>query len=149
MTEPYKFAGLGRISQQAIIFNDKAEVLAMQFSGYSGTLVANKWTLPGGTMKEDDKTTHHGLKREVSEETGMNVNVIHPITADFFTNFDGTKRVQILYLCEADNHDVTMSSEHKSHKWIPVEQAAGVDWINEHYPAALKKAHSLWRSKDD
>tara|TARA_Y100000310_G_C20686329_1_gene819260 strand:- start:186 stop:671 length:486 start_codon:yes stop_codon:yes gene_type:complete len=144
-----KFDGIGFLSQQAVIFNKAGEVLALQFSNYDSDKIAGKWTLPGGTMDESDESTHIGLRREVREETGIDVDVLHPVRVGKFINFDGRKRILALYLCKSNSDFNELSHEHTQFKWLSVEQAIKLDWINEHYPGAIMNAARLWELEDN
>lgn len=82
------------------------------------------WELPGGRLERSEDPVS-GLLRELMEETGLQVEVVHPINVRHFTRRDGQTITMIIYLCRARSTDVTMSEEHTAYRWVPVGEARG------------------------
>lgn len=66
------------------------------------------------------------LHREVKEETGLEVNVIKPISV--FHIFRGEEKAEnelvgIIFWCQAKNTNVVLSEEHASYKWTNAKEA--------------------------
>jgi 8-oxo-dGTP diphosphatase len=76
------------------------------------------WDLPGGHLK-DNETLEEGLKREVKEETGLNLSSCKQLTTRQLKLGSETKPV-CFYLCTADG-ELDISNEHKAFKWISLK----------------------------
>ncbi|MBX3062461.1 MAG: NUDIX hydrolase [Anaerolineae bacterium] len=96
-----------------VVYNDKGEVLIVEHVFHP----KYPWGLPGGWMsrKEDPADT---VRREVQEETGLNVQVIRPLLVEH-TPFL-SRHLDICYLCYApvDAGEVKLSSELLAYRWI-------------------------------
>ena len=81
-------------------------------------MLDNPWELPGGKL-EDNEDYFTALKREVKEETNLDIEigeqladwVIESKEKDF--RIDGRS-----WLCKPINHDITLSREHSEFKWV-------------------------------
>lgn len=94
-----------RVSKVIIIYNSKLLLLLPKNK--------QKWHLPGGHIKKDE-TFIEGAKREVHEETNL---VITSLTSIYRMNkFE-------LFFCKTSTNNVTLSEEHKSCKWVSVDEA--------------------------
>jgi 8-oxo-dGTP diphosphatase len=88
------------------------------------------WEVPGGRL-EDGENPVSGLKREILEETGLDIEVIIPFNVNHFTRDDGQTITMLVYLCKALNETVTLSEEHPEYKWLTLENAKKE--INEYF----------------
>ena len=127
------------LAQMAVIMNEN-RVLALQFQNYEELDVENKWVLPGG-RPDVGEHVHEALKREVLEETGLEIENIEPLHINNFQNVDGRERIRISYVCKPKElKDVQLSHEHKDHKWITKEDVEELDWIDPDFKKVVKKA---------
>lgn len=80
------------------------------------------WEIPGGRihLHEDPK---EGLLREIREELGIEVKILHPIETDHFVRSDGQRITMIIFLCTPLSKNIQLSSEHEDHKWVQLEHA--------------------------
>jgi len=78
------------------------------------------WEPPGGrlTLGEDPI---RGLKREVLEETGLEIEVLHPFNVRHFVREDGQTVTLMIFLAKASEGEVTISSEHSAFEWVGLE----------------------------
>lgn len=80
------------------------------------------WELPRGKCdKGKNEDTVHCVKREVKEETGLDVDVVRLIDTFEYLADGGTRRTTSYnYLCVQKNptQEVKLSREHTSYKWI-------------------------------
>jgi 8-oxo-dGTP pyrophosphatase MutT (NUDIX family) len=109
-----------RVPQKALIFH-KGKCLTIKRSP-NAKAYPNCWDFPGGKL-EHGESPIEGLKREVLEETNLNVRVIKPI----FTFVD--KPINhfsyiIVFECELVNEDfeIKLSEEHTQYKWVKKEE---------------------------
>ena len=87
------------------------------------------WDLPGGKIKHLE-TPYEALRREVNEETGLNVEVFEPLGMWwFFRVKDGDQIVSTIFRCTTNSFDVNIkgnpsTEEIHDYRWItPAEYA--------------------------
>lgn len=74
------------------------------------------WEFVGGKLEfGEDLLT--GLKREITEETGLEVTVEKILFATTFKTHDYRQVVIINYLCSSVTDEVILSSEHTEYLW--------------------------------
>lgn len=80
------------------------------------------WEFPRGKCDKGDKNKLHScLKREVKEETGLDIRILNYIDKYEYIADQGTRRsTQYNYLCKMDppNQKVKLSKEHSDYKWV-------------------------------
>ena len=81
-----------RVAVAAIILDDKKRILLCEHTYRK----FYPWGLPGGGL-EYGETPEYGVKREVREETGFDVNVDRLLLAESSREF---RHVSLIYLCE-------------------------------------------------
>ncbi len=82
----------------------------------------NIWELPGGRMGPGENP-FEGLRRELKEETGLDIEVKQPLNIQHFTRMDGQVITMIIFLCNKLSGEVNLSHEHANFDWIPLEKA--------------------------
>lgn len=76
----------------------------------------NEWDLPGGTVEfGEDPTT--ALKRELSEETGLKIEIGKPVFVCSKTK-ELRHQFWIVYLCDYKGGEVKLDDEHSEYLWI-------------------------------
>lgn len=76
------------------------------------------WELPGGGLQYKE-TPDIALKRELQEETGLDVNILH--MAYTFTKIrEDYQTIGIGYLCSSNSSDVVISNEHVDFKFVDI-----------------------------
>ncbi len=107
------------------------------------------WGLPKGTP-EGRETKEQTALREVQEETGLEVEIIEPITEiKYWFVADGTRIYKTVYflLMRATGGDTSLhDAEHEEVAWFPLEEAYKIlSYPNElevvHAAAALAEKH--------
>lgn len=78
--------------------------------------------LPGGKIKEGESDVTEALKREVKEETGLEIEVGEPFTT-WMVEFPPDHRNQgkvflVGYKCKYLAGEVVLSDEHTEYKWV-------------------------------
>lgn len=78
------------------------------------------WELPSG-KREPLEQSEHSLLREIKEETGLNVEILTPISV-FDYQIEGENEIkdstQINFLLNAKSDEVKLSDEHQAFAWI-------------------------------
>ena len=75
------------------------------------------WETVGGGMDREE-TPQAALKREVLEETGLEVTLVGPFNVFTFKKDTGEFKVGITFLCEYLSGDVVLSDDHYEYRWI-------------------------------
>lgn len=78
---------------------------------------------PGGKVKKGEKNFLEALKREVNEETGLDIEVLEPFNTWYFEwppnhRNAGKKAIVIDYRCRYISGNVTLSNEHTKYMWV-------------------------------
>jgi len=88
------------------------------------------WDLPGGHLKQGEATVD-GLKREVFEETGLNIEDI-----DMVNSPTGKKR---FYCASFLTDDVQLSNEHYEYKFFHIDEIKDLDELDETFRSVILK----------
>lgn len=113
-----------KVSASGLILNSAGEILLVRRSE-TDDFLPGIYELPGGgTDYLEDPVA--GLIREIKEECGIEVKVLHPLTCfSFEMRHEGVDKhtVEIIYWCEfAGNQDIKLSFEHSDFKWVKFEE---------------------------
>ena len=112
-----------KVALKAIIQKD-GKILVLKRS-CEEDVFAELWDIPGGKIEYGEKTTD-GIKREVFEETGLDVEIeFRPWSLwSFMTPAKERQTVGITLLAKYLGGDVKLSSEHIDYKWINPDEFA-------------------------
>ena len=101
------------IAVKALIKDERNKYLLLYSSEGSGRSGVD---LPGGRLRPNE-TFEEGLKREVKEETGLNIKIIKPLR--IWSQKQGSLRqIGITFLAQKTAGKVILSEEHKSCEWV-------------------------------
>lgn len=81
----------------------------------------NAWETVGGGM-DAQNSPQEALKREIKEETNLEVEVGEPFNVFTFTKDNGEFKIGITFVCDYVSGDVILSDEHSEYKWIKPEE---------------------------
>lgn len=113
-----------RVAVAAMIFDDKGYILLCEHTYRK----YHPWGLPGGGL-EYEENPEDGVRREVQEETGLDVQVEKLLCAERAPN---AHHISLIYLCKAvggafrPNHEISQTqffSLDKMPSLLPTEQA--------------------------
>lgn len=132
-------ANTQKIGTSAFILQDGKVLLLKRsksedpFPGY--------WELPGGKL-EYGEAPEDGLKREVKEEAGIDVEVERPYST--FSYLWGEKHyIDIQYLCRALENKIILSQEHEEHIWAEKNDLASLKMTEQMRSVVLKGFENL------
>lgn len=113
------------VSQKAVIFNGDGNILAIRRSN-THPLRPKGWDIPGGDLEfgEDAK---EGIKREIAEETGLEVYDLRVVDVISWPNDRGEFWITICYLAKTKTDQVKLSWEHDDFKWVTPDEFQQLD----------------------
>jgi 8-oxo-dGTP diphosphatase len=123
-----------KVAEYAIILNTKSEFLMLQFLENHN----NTWHFPGGRLNVGDQSIE-ALKREVKEETNVNITNIKP----FFTKVYDEKSPKYAVFFTAkvkEPYEVKISDEHQDYKWFSKKDLNTINYKQPFYKEVLKDA---------
>lgn len=101
------------VGQKAIVLNKNQEILVLLRSEKSG--LGGKWSLPGGALDQGENPVS-SIKREISEETELEVSNLTPFTTHSRMTNDNEFSVLIGYFSNALTEKVTLNWEHDEYR---------------------------------
>jgi 8-oxo-dGTP diphosphatase len=98
----------------------RGKILLGKKKEVEGHPVSEEWHFPGGHIDEGEEPDE-ALKREIEEETGLEVEVHQLVDATTGTFNDEDVPLQILYHCEAESKDAEAKDDLEEVKWVRPE----------------------------
>lgn len=115
---------LAVVGQKAIILNSQGQLLLLRRSDKSS--FSQKWSLAGGALEKGEEP-FAGIRREIVEETQLEVKDLKPFTVHSFFSPSDDFAVVIGYICQAVTTEVVLNWEHDEFRWLSVEAALKLD----------------------
>jgi len=113
------------LSQKTFVFNSEGKFLAL-FRTASAPTRPLKWDLPGGVY-EIGESPEEGARREILEETGLQVTGLRPLTLVGEERRDGKRVVTVAYRAAGEADEITLSFEHDEYRWVTKEEFLELD----------------------
>ncbi len=106
-----------RVATSAFIYHKGRALIAQR--AVDEPFLANYWENVGGGL-EWGEHPEYGLRREVQEESGLNIKIITPYHVHHYMHEDkGVQIVEAAYICDPGNDPIIkLSNEHQAFKWI-------------------------------
>jgi len=129
------------IGEYAVILNKQDKFLILQLP-INKEFKKELWMLPGGRL-ESGEQPELGLKREVFEETRLEVRIIMPVhTARW--GIENPAKYSVFYMCRViGKEDVKISKEHINYKWADFKEIEKISWHNINSKLTAKKTKEL------
>ena len=80
------------------------------------------WEIPGGRLTPGEDP-YLGLKREIKEESGLEVTVLLPLSINYFVRADGQTITAIVFVCKTNQENIVLSEEHTEYQWVSLKVA--------------------------
>lgn len=111
----------------------------------------SKWTVPGGKLETDDyvntpkptadywyNVLETVVRREVQEETGLDIANIDYVTSLATIHADGTPSIVVSVMADYAGGEVTLQAEETDmHAWVTLEESKGYDLLDGIYEELL------------
>ena len=109
----------------AIVENSRTGKVLMQWRSEKKDFCGGIWEYTTGRLNQFEEP-EAGLRRELMEESGIEVEIIKPIS--IYHIFRGEKiaeneLVGIIYWVKTDAEEIKLSEEHTDYKWVEPEEA--------------------------
>ena len=112
-----------KVSQYVIILNEENKLLLLEAS--DKTKISGKWSFPGGHIGSNE-TIKESLKREVKEETNLEIEIISPIHAEVIKD-----TYTIIFSASYISGEIILSKEHKDYKWVKIDEMKDLNLLSE------------------
>jgi len=121
--EPEKHASF-EISAKAVVVGPEGKVLILTRSDREKT-DRGKRDLPGGSV-EAGETTAAAARREIFEETGLQVSDIMPLPVYSVRDVGSGELQRLRFVAFAESSEVTLDpEEHSAFEWLAFDEAIG------------------------
>jgi ADP-ribose pyrophosphatase YjhB (NUDIX family) len=135
-----------RIAMKAVVQNQSGEVLIVRIADTpKAGPNAGKYGLPGGKLKAGE-VWDEGLRREVKEETGLDVTILKPLHVGEWRPVVQGVNLQIVgvfFACAAKDFTVTLSEENDAYEWVSLASFEQFEILEPDRTAALNYLKSL------
>jgi len=109
-----------RLSQKVFLKNSKGKYLAILRSSTNPSRPL-AWDFPGGNIEEGEDL-YENMKREILEETGIELNDFKIFDAQSAVNENGEYSIQIAYVGNVENPEIMLSYEHSDSRCVIKEE---------------------------
>ena len=131
---------LHRVVATAIIHQDDKYLLLQRSQNKKA--FPGKWTVPGGGLEVSDyinlpkTTTEHwyfalenSLRREIKEETGLEVEELKYLCDMTFIRPDGVPTVILSFYCDWKSGQVKLDEDNIKYAWVTVKEVKNYDLV--------------------
>jgi 8-oxo-dGTP pyrophosphatase MutT (NUDIX family) len=131
---------LHRITSTAIIYNDGKYLIVRR--SLKKKAFPGKWTVPGGGLEVDDyintpKTTkdhwyfaiENSLRREIKEESNLEVGKMKYLLDITFIKPDGTPAIILSFYCPYKSGEIKLDEDNIDYAWVSHEEAKKYDLV--------------------
>jgi 8-oxo-dGTP diphosphatase len=108
------------IATKAFIIHNGKVLILRESSTYADGMHAEKYDVAGGRI-ETDEPYEQGLLREISEETGLTVEIGRPFyVSETWPTIDNEPChiIRIFFSCTSSTHEVRLGEDHDAFSWI-------------------------------
>ena len=99
------------------IINENNQLLLLKGSDNDPQFHKSFWYVVTGSCEKDDKDQFETIKREVKEETNLDVTQSIYLNKIFKYKSLNTDCIEYVYLSKVNNSDILLNEEHIDYKW--------------------------------
>lgn len=122
---------------KAFIVHQGKILIVRESTKYNNGTNAGKYDVPGGRVKPGQKFDQ-SLKREIKEETNLEVEIGQPFFANEWrpkVKGEQWQIVGVFFACQAKTNKVTLSQDHDDYQWIEPKDYQKYNLIENLIPA--------------
>lgn len=124
------------VAAKAFVVHRGKTLIIRESAQYKTGTQIGKYDVPGGRIKIGEDLWEC-LRREVREETGLEVKIGKPLHVHerrITRDEEQWQIIRIFFLCETDSEAVTLSRDHDDFRWITPEEYKNHQVIDNLYP---------------
>lgn len=125
-----------QVGVKILLKNKEGKYLVLLRSAEKYPSVGAKWEIPGGRINPGTSLIEN-LKREVMEETGLEITGEQQYIAAQDILKENKHIVRLTYLGEADG-EVKLSDEHTDYKWLSLEEISKIEPLDSYVKEVIK-----------
>ena len=125
-----------RVSVKSFIIDENNKLLILKRDP-NDVHKPSAWELPGGRLDLGEDPAE-GIRRETKEETGLDVQVLNPLSIKHFTREDGQVITMIIFLCKPFSKSIILSKEHIEYDWMELKKEKIADFFYPEIDTYLK-----------
>jgi 8-oxo-dGTP diphosphatase len=121
-----------RVAMKGVIVRDGKVLILREASTYADGTNIGRYEMPGGRL-EPGESWQDALRREIREETGLEVDIEYPIYVGEWRPVIREVPHQIVatfIVCTPTTDTITLSDEHDDYQWIDPTQRATYDLMD-------------------
>lgn len=115
-----------RLAVKALVRDQQGEKILLIRRSAQSRQFKGKWDLPGGKV-DAGESFDEALRREVAEETGVEISVDALAGALEFET-PGARLAVLVMECRQLSGEVRLSDEHDAHAWVPREELPNMEF---------------------
>lgn len=118
-----------RIAFKAVIAKDGKALILREATTYTEGTNHGRYHFPGGRL-EPGEAWEDGLRREVREETGLEVEINKPLfVGEWHPTIKGVPHqiIALFVLCTPASNDIVLSQEHDRYEWVDANSWHALD----------------------
>lgn len=118
-----------RIAFKAVIAKDDKVLILREANTYAEGTNRGRYHFPGGRL-EPGEAWEDGLRREVKEETGLEIEIGKPLfVGEWRPVIKGVPHqiIALFVICTPISDDITLSEEHDHYEWVDADSWCELD----------------------
>jgi 8-oxo-dGTP diphosphatase len=118
-----------RIAMKAVIVKDDKVLIIREAETYGDGTQIGRYHMPGGRI-EPGEHFEKALRREVREETGLEIEIDYPLyIGEWHPVIKGVPHqiIAVFSVCTPKSSRVTLSNEHDDYQWIEPKKRKDFD----------------------
>lgn len=118
------------VGGKAVVISTDGQILVLRRSD-KNKLRPGGYDFPGGGLEQGEQPIE-GVRREIREETGLEVSTIKPIDIVSFFNKENDFVIVVGYLARVSISSITLSWEHDWYQWVSPEKVRTISFPERH-----------------
>jgi ADP-ribose pyrophosphatase YjhB (NUDIX family) len=112
------------VAAGAVVLDERGRVLLVKHREEKGGFWQGKWICPGGKLERGERI-EDGIRREVLEETGLDIELVRPLVPfERIVRSEGQVELHVIYIdyiAKKDRGELVPGSDVGEARWVPRE----------------------------